>query len=165
MGSDGLHRHGSAGGLRQRRQPAAGARRGAPPGTRHPLRARFALGANSTELLFESTVLGVAGSLIGLGCAYVALRALVAAAPTGLPRIHEIGIDIPVLLFTFGLAIFTSVLIGLIPIVKYAGVRAATGLRKADAPSARAVNAIAPARRWSLSRWRSPWCCSSAPGS
>src|ERR1035438_2549145 len=51
-------------------------------------------------------------------------------APTGLPRIHEISIDVPVLLFTLGLALFTSALIGSIPILKYAGARAASGLRE-----------------------------------
>ena len=103
-------------------------------GRRQELAIRSALGApwgrTAGELLFESLVLGVAGSIIGLGLAYGALRALVAAAPTGLPRITEIGIDLPVLLFTFGLALFTSVLIGAIPIMKYAGVRATTGLRE-----------------------------------
>ena len=103
-------------------------------GRRQELAIRSALGApwgrTAAELLFESLILGVAGSAIGLGLAYGALRALIAAAPTGLPRLHEIGIDIPVLLFTFGLALFTSVLIGIIPIVKYAGVKAATGLRE-----------------------------------
>ena len=103
-------------------------------GRRQELAIRSALGApwgrTAAELLFESLILGVAGSAIGLGLAYGALRALVAAAPTGLPRLHEIGIDIPVLLFTFGLALFTSVLIGIIPIVKYAGVKATTGLRE-----------------------------------
>jgi len=103
-------------------------------GRRQELAIRSALGApwgrTAAELLFESIVLGLAGSLIGLGLAYGALRALVAAAPTGLPRIHEIGIDIPVLLFTLGLALFTSLLIGSIPIVKYAGARAASGLRE-----------------------------------
>jgi predicted permease len=103
-------------------------------GRRQELAIRSALGAawgrTAAELLFESLVLGVAGSLIGLGLAYGALRILVASAPTGLPRIHEIGIDIPVLLFTLGLALFTSVLIGALPIFKYAGVRATTGLRE-----------------------------------
>jgi predicted permease len=103
-------------------------------GRRQELAIRSALGAawgrTAGELLFESLILGVAGSLIGLGLAYGALRALVAAAPTGLPRIHEIGIDIPVLLFTLGLALFTSLLIGVIPIFKYAGVKATTGLRE-----------------------------------
>jgi predicted permease len=103
-------------------------------GRRQELAIRSALGApwkrTAAELLFESLTLGVAGSLIGLGLAYGALRVLVAAAPTGLPRIHEIGIDIPVLLFTLGLALFTSVLIGAIPVIKYAGVKATSGLRE-----------------------------------
>ncbi|MGA9669471.1 MAG: ABC transporter permease [Terracidiphilus sp.] len=103
-------------------------------GRRQELAIRSALGApwkrTAGELLFESLVIGLAGSAIGLGLAYAALRALVAAAPTGLPRIHEIGIDTPVLLFTLALALFTSILIGAIPIAKYAGVRATTGLRE-----------------------------------
>jgi predicted permease len=103
-------------------------------GRRQELAIRAALGAPWTrtagELLFESMFLGISGSLIGLGLAYAALRALVAAAPTGLPRIHEIGIDIPVLLFTFGLALVTSILIGTIPIFKYAGAKATSGLRE-----------------------------------
>jgi predicted permease len=103
-------------------------------GRRQELAIRSALGSpwgrTAGELLFESLVLGLAGSLIGLGLAYAALRALVAAAPTGLPRIHEIGIDFPALLFTLGLALFTSVLIGAIPIFKYAGVKATSGLRE-----------------------------------
>jgi predicted permease len=103
-------------------------------GRRQELAIRSALGApwkrTAAELLFESLFLGVLGSLIGLGLAYGALRALVAAAPTGLPRIHEIGIDIPVLLFTLGLALFTSLMIGAIPIFKYAGVKATSGLRE-----------------------------------
>src|SRR5580658_3625179 len=103
-------------------------------GRRQELAIRSALGApwkrTAAELLFESLFLGIAGSLIGLALAYGALRALVAAAPTGLPRIHEIGINIPVLLFTLGLALLTSVLIGVIPIFKYAGVKATSGLRE-----------------------------------
>jgi predicted permease len=103
-------------------------------GRRQELAIRSALGAPwkriAGELLFESLILGVGGSLIGLALAYGALRVLQAAAPTGLPRIHEIAIDFPVLSFTFGLALFTSFLIGIIPVVKYAGVKATTGLRE-----------------------------------
>jgi predicted permease len=103
-------------------------------GRRQELAIRSALGApwgrTAAELLFESLILGIAGAAVGLGLAYGALRALVAAAPTGLPRLHEIGIDIPVLLFTLGLALLTSLLIGAIPIFKYAGVKATSGLRE-----------------------------------
>src|ERR1700677_3133684 len=103
-------------------------------GRRQELAIRSALGAGwgriASELLFESLGLGLAGSLIGLALAYGALRVLVAIAPTGLPRIHEIGIDLPVLLFTLVLSLFTSLLIGIIPILKYAGARASSGLRE-----------------------------------
>jgi predicted permease len=103
-------------------------------GRRQELAIRSALGAGrksiTTGLLVESLTLGVAGSLIGLALAYGALRILVAAAPTGLPRLHEIGIDVPVLLFTLGLALFVSFVIGMIPVIKYSGVTASTGLRE-----------------------------------
>jgi predicted permease len=103
-------------------------------GRRQELSIRSALGASrgniATELLIESLVLGSMGSLIGLAFAYGALRVLVALAPTGLPRIHEIGIDLPVLLFTLGIALLTSVLIGLIPVFKYAGAGLTAGLRE-----------------------------------
>ena len=103
-------------------------------GRRQELAIRSALGAGwgriAAELLFESVVLGVAGSLIGLALAYGALRLLVSMAPTGLPRIHEIGIDLPVLFFTLGLSLLTSLLIGLIPVLKYAGANANSGLRE-----------------------------------
>ncbi len=103
-------------------------------GRRQELAIRSALGAGrgriASELLCESMALGFVGSLVGLALAYGALRVLVAIAPTGLPRIHEIGIDLPVLLFAFALALFTSLLIGLIPVIKYAGASANSGLRE-----------------------------------
>ena len=101
---------------------------------RQELAIRSALGADRRNimmgLLLESLTLGFAGSLIGLALAYGALRILVAAAPTGLPRLNEIGIDVPVLLFTLGLAVFVSLVIGMIPVIKYSGVSASTGLRE-----------------------------------
>ncbi|HWF90871.1 MAG TPA: ABC transporter permease [Terriglobales bacterium] len=103
-------------------------------GRRQELAIRAALGANRRNMiagmLLESLVLGCAGSAIGLGLAYGALQMIIAAAPTGLPRLHEIGIDIPVLLFTAGLAIFVSLVIGMIPVPKYTGIKATTGLRE-----------------------------------
>jgi predicted permease len=103
-------------------------------GRRQELAIRSALGAGRGRitggLLFESLILGFAGSLIGLAVAYGALRLLVAMKPTGLPRLSEIGINGPVLLFTLGLALFVSLVIGLIPVIKYSGVALNTGLRE-----------------------------------
>jgi predicted permease len=103
-------------------------------GRRQELAVRSALGAGRANitmgLLFESAVLGVTGGAIGLALAFGALRVLVAAAPTGLPRLHEIGIDFPVLLFAAGTALFVSMVIGLLPVIKYSGVQINTGLRE-----------------------------------
>jgi len=104
-------------------------------GRRQELAVRSALGAGRkniiASLLLESLVLGCAGSAIGLGIASAALRMLIAAAPAGLPRLHRIDIDVPVLLFLLGLACFVSLAIGVVPILKYSGITATTGLREA----------------------------------
>ena len=103
-------------------------------GRRQELAVRAALGAGrgrlAAELLLESVILGLLGSVIGLGLAYIALRVLVALAPTGLPRIHEIGLDATVLLFTLAISLFASILFGSIPVFKYAGARLSTGIRE-----------------------------------
>jgi len=103
-------------------------------GRRQELAIRSALGAGRGRImggiLFESLILGVAGTLLGLALAFGALRLLVAMKPTGLPRLNEIGIDGPVLLFTLGLALFVSLVIALIPVIKYSGVGLHSGLRE-----------------------------------
>ena len=103
-------------------------------GRRQELAIRSALGAGRSRitggLLFESLILGFAGTLVGLVLALVALRVLVAMKLTGLPRLNEIGIDGPVLLFTLGVALFVSFVIGLIPVIKYSGTGLNTGLRE-----------------------------------
>jgi putative ABC transport system permease protein len=103
-------------------------------GRQQELAIRSALGATqgriAGELLFESLFIGLAGGVLGLGIAYGALRFLVALAPAGLPRLGEIGIDVHVLLFTLGIALFASLLFGSIPVLKYAGARLGAGLRE-----------------------------------
>jgi predicted permease len=103
-------------------------------GRRQELALRSALGAGwgriAGELLFESLIMGFLSSLLGLGLAYAALRLLVALAPSGIPRLQEIGIDGTVLLFTLGIAVLASVLFGSIPVLKYAGAHLSTGIRE-----------------------------------
>jgi predicted permease len=101
---------------------------------RQELALRAALGAGrgriAGELFLESAILGLIGSIVGLALAYGGLRVLVAVAPENLPRIHEIGIDGPVLLFTLAVTLIASALFAFIPILKYAGVRLSTGIRE-----------------------------------
>ncbi|HEY2822737.1 MAG TPA: ABC transporter permease [Candidatus Acidoferrum sp.] len=101
---------------------------------RQELALRAALGAGrgriAGELFLESAILGFIGSIVGLALAYLGLKILVSVAPDNLPRIHEIGIDGPVLLFTLLVAFIASALFACIPIFKYAGVRLSTGIRE-----------------------------------
>jgi predicted permease len=95
---------------------------------------RAALGAGwgriAGELLLESLILGLLGGALGLGVAYGALRVLVAMAPAGLPRLSEIGIDAPVLLFTLVVSLLAGLLFGSVPVLKYGGARLGTRLRE-----------------------------------
>lgn len=103
-------------------------------GRRQELALRAALGAGwgriAAELLLESLTLGFLSSLLGLGLASVSLRVLVALAPTGIPRITEIGINGAVLLFTLAISVFASLLFGSLPVFKYAGAQLSTGIRE-----------------------------------
>ena len=103
-------------------------------GRQQELAIRAAIGASrgriSVELLLESLLLGLAGAVLGLGLAYGALRALVALAPQGMPRLHDIGLDLHVLLFTLGIALLASLFFGSIPVFKFAGAHLGTGLRE-----------------------------------
>jgi predicted permease len=103
-------------------------------GRRQELALRAALGAGrgriAGELFLESAILGFLGSVVGLFLAFIGLRVLASVAPDNLPRIHEIGIDGPVLFFTLVVALIASALFACIPIFKYAGVRLSTGIRE-----------------------------------
>jgi predicted permease len=81
-------------------------------------------------LLLESLLLASIGGALGLLFAYGGLRGLIALAPSDLPRLNDIGIDGSVLLFTLGVTIVAGLLFGSMPALRYAGVRAGTGLRE-----------------------------------
>jgi predicted permease len=83
------------------------------------LAVRAALGAGRTrllrQLLTESTMLAVAGGVVGLLLAILGLDLLVAFAERFTPRAAEITIDTPVLLFTLGMSVLTGLVFGAIP--------------------------------------------------
>jgi putative ABC transport system permease protein len=97
------------------------------------LAVRAALGATATriarELLLESITLGAIAGVVGLGLCWAALNLLSKSDLVHLPRAGNIGIDIPVLLFTFSVSIGFSASFGLIPVVRYVRPRLASALR------------------------------------
>jgi predicted permease len=103
-------------------------------GRQQELAIRAALGASPGRiaggLLLESLVLAVIGGALGLLFAYGGLRALIAVAPSDLPRLNDIGIDRLVSLFTLGVTMVAGLLFGSMLPLRYAGVRVGTGLRE-----------------------------------
>jgi predicted permease len=95
---------------------------------------RSALGASrgriASGLFVESVILALLGGLVGLGLAYGALKILTRLAPTGLPRLNEIGIDRRIVLFALATSLLSSVVFGLFPVLKYAGKELGTRLRE-----------------------------------
>src|SRR5688500_10988220 len=79
--------------------------------------------------LIEGLVLSVAGGVAGLGVMVVATRAILAAAPSNLPRLGEISPGTPVVLFALGLSILTGVIVGLLPASAAANSKAQDTLR------------------------------------
>ena len=80
---------------------------------------RAALGAGRArlirQLLTESVVLAVCGGLAGVILAWLGLNALLALAPTTLPRMGEIHLDSTVLLFSLALSVVTGLVFGIAP--------------------------------------------------
>jgi len=96
---------------------------------------RTALGASRRrvmrQLLTESTLLSLGGSIAGILVALAGVPALLAIAPAaGVPRIEEIHIDARVLAFTILLGACMGILFGLAPALQATGhsVRAFLGL-------------------------------------
>jgi putative ABC transport system permease protein len=69
------------------------------------------------QLLTESAILGLFGGAAGLAFAAWALRVLIALAATSFPRMSEVRLDLPVLLFTVLVSLATGLLFGLAPVV------------------------------------------------
>ena len=83
---------------------------------------RTAIGASRFDIyrqfLSESLLLSLLGGGLGLAFAAGALRVLHALAPSSLPRLHEIGLNLPVLLFALALSLLSGVLFGTFPALR-----------------------------------------------
>jgi putative ABC transport system permease protein len=92
----------------------------------HELAVRSALGGRRTrlamQLLTESTLLSAAGGAFGVLLASFLLKVLIAVAPEGTPRIEEVALDTPALLFAIAAATACGVLFGAFPAVQASSV-------------------------------------------
>jgi predicted permease len=86
---------------------------------RREIAVRLALGASGAAVLRQSLVetlaLSLAGGMLGLGLAALAVRVGVSFLPETLPRVESIRLDWYVVLFALGAALLTGLLCGLAP--------------------------------------------------
>ena len=90
-------------------------------GRRGELAVRAALGATRvrivSQVLAESAIVAMLAGLIGVAVAGWSVRALLAIAPEGLPRVEAIRIDRLVILFSIAVVFITTLAAGLVPIL------------------------------------------------
>jgi predicted permease len=88
----------------------------------HEIGLREALGAGRfrivRQLMTESLLLCTVGGTLGVALAYSGVRVLLGIGPADLPRLGSVTIDGTVLLFSAGVILFTTLLIGLAPALK-----------------------------------------------
>ncbi len=87
---------------------------------------RFAIGAArarvARQIFTETILLTTIGAALGLALGAWSLQALSWIGLDGLPRAHEIRLDLVVMLSTLGLALVLGLAIGLVPAVQLAGI-------------------------------------------
>jgi len=80
---------------------------------------RSALGAHRLrivrQLLTESLMLAVISSLMGLGFAWLGMKALIAISPKDLVSLQNTNLNLTVLLWTLGVSVLTGIIFGLAP--------------------------------------------------
>jgi len=80
---------------------------------------RSALGADrmriARQIITESVLLSLAGGALGLAVAKWSLGVALAVLPSSLPRSENIAVNLPVLLFTFGISLVVGILFGVAP--------------------------------------------------
>jgi predicted permease len=97
------------------------------------LAVRAALGAGrariARQLLTESVVLAVTSAIVGIGLAAWGIRALVAAAPPGVPRLEQTTLDPYVLGFTLVVTLVSAMVFGVAPALRAAQVDVQTVIK------------------------------------
>jgi len=82
---------------------------------------RIALGATGrsiiTQLITESVLLGLLGGALALLLARLGTKALIAAVPANIPRLHSVEMDWRVFLFAFAISVVSGIVFGAAPAI------------------------------------------------
>jgi len=106
---------------------------------RREMALRMALGAGRPRLLrqlvTESLVFSLLGSLLGLGIAAMGIKALMALSPEDFPRLHEISLNGAVFIFALTVSLGTGLVFGLAPALEATRLRFSDTLREGGGQS------------------------------
>ena len=95
---------------------------------------REALGASRwrvmQQVLTESTMIALAGGVVGLGLAWWSVALIAKLLPQDFPRAGEITVDWRVLGFTLAASVLTGILFGLAPAIQLSGVETQESLKE-----------------------------------
>ncbi|HUK91136.1 MAG TPA: ABC transporter permease, partial [Blastocatellia bacterium] len=103
-------------------------------GREREMAVRIALGAGRgrlvQQLLTESVVLSFLGGVLGLVLMVLGIRSIIRIAPSGLPRLDQVGIDWRVVALTVGVSLLTGVLFGMAPALQSSKVDVNSSLKE-----------------------------------
>jgi predicted permease len=89
---------------------------------RRDLTVRSAIGASRTQLvrlqMAEAFAVALAAGALAIILSAVTLPLFLRAAPQGIPRIAQAGLDLPTIAATFGLVVFVALACGLVPAIR-----------------------------------------------
>jgi predicted permease len=102
---------------------------------------RAALGANKRQLMMarlaESLVLAAIGGATGMAMAFAGVRLFLSLVPASVPRLNEVHVNLPVMLFAAGLSMLAAMSFGILPAMRSLRVHPQAALQ---ANSTRAAN-------------------------
>ena len=94
---------------------------------------RAALGASKGQLvmarLAESLLLALFGGAAGVALAFAGVRLLLALVPAHVPRLNQVQVNLPILLFAAGLSITAAISFGILPALRSLRVRPQAALQ------------------------------------
>jgi putative ABC transport system permease protein len=102
----------------------------------HEIAVRAALGAGRSriiqQLLTESLVIAVIGGAFGILLAFWGTKALLALAPSTLPRVSGVQVDLRILLFSLGASLLCGVIFGLVPALTASKTNLVSSLKESE---------------------------------